>query len=332
MCIANRICWVALLIPYALWAQPKEIPFVVETMVLMPIKRFAVERRYIGTLKADKFSWLSPKSAGTVASIAIKPHQRVKKGQLLLSLKGGGQKGSVEIAQKSLALLSKELERNQDLFKTKDITKTELEKSEREVLAARQRLLEQERELENIEIRAPFDGVVGVPKVVLGESVDASKHVISIMEGDFSVFINVPSAKLAEIKEGQPIRVKTLQSTIAAVERSIDPVTRVGFAKASFKKCDFCIVGDSVFAHITVHEKNDALVIPKKAIYYQNAKPHVVVAVKNGDALKSHIQEIVVGEEQEDRVEVISGLKQNDLLVAANPKRIPEGATLTVAQ
>lgn len=330
MFMAIRFLWLMLLTPYVLYAQPKEIPFVVETIVMTPVKRFAIERRYIATLQADKFSWLAPKSAGTVANIAIKPHQHVKKGQLLLSLKGGGQKSSVEIAEKSLVLSVKEFERNQELFQTKDITKSELEKSERDVLAARHRLLELKRELLNIEIRAPFDGIVGVPKVVLGESVDASKHVISIMAGEFSVFINVPASKLAEIKEGQPIRVKTLQSTISAVERSIDPLTRVGFAKASFKKCDFCIVGDSVFAHITVHEKNDALLVPKRAIYYKNGKPHIVLVVQNGDASKSHIQEIVIGEEQEGNVEVISGLQPNDHIVAANPKRIPEGATLTV--
>jgi membrane fusion protein, multidrug efflux system len=315
---------------HALSAKPPEMSYVVETMVIKPVDKLAIERRYIGTIHAEKFSRLSPKSIGTVASIDVKPGQRVKKGQLLISLKSGVEKRSLELAEKSLQSLQKELERNKTLFASQDITKPELEKSEREVLSARARLEEQKRGLENVEIRAPFDGVVGVPRVVLGESVEPGTNIISVMEGPYSVFINIPASRLSEIKVGQPVRMKSNQSTIDAVEMSIDPITRVGFAKALFNTCESCIVGDSIFVHITVYDKPNAILLPKKAIYYQNGKPHVVMVVKKAENSQAAIREVTVGEEQDGQVEILSGLVASEEVVIANPKRIPEGAKVMV--
>lgn len=307
-----------------------QVSYVVETEVAKPVEQFAVERRYIATLKAEKQSLLSATSRGTVASINVTPQQQVKKGQLLVSLKSGVEKRALELAEQNLSSLVRELERNKILFSSQDITKSELDKLEREVLGARAKLEEHKRGLENVEIRAPFDGIVGVPRVVLGETVEPGTVIVSIMQGPYSVFINIPAARLSEIKVGQPVRVKSNHSTIAAVEMSIDPITRVGFAKAIFTTCDSCIIGDSVFAHVTVYDKPNVLLLPKKAIYYQNGKPHVVVVVKDADKTKAVIREVAVGEQLEGKFEIISGLTPAEEVVIANPKRIPEGAFVTV--
>lgn len=329
--LRNLILWLVFLLHQAVLAQMPGMTYVVETAMVKPTPKFSVERRYIGTIRAEKFSILSPKAFGTVASIDVKPGQKVKKGQLLLSLKGTVEKRGEELAQKSLRSLEIELERNRTLFKSQDITKSQLEKSEREVLAARAKLEEQRRLVENVEIRSPFDGVVGVPRVVLGESVQTNTSIITVMDGPYSVFINIPASRLAEIKVGQPVRLKMATTTIAAVEKSIDPITRTGFAKAIFDSCDGCIIGDSVYAYITVHEKSNAILINRNAIYYKNQKPHVVLVVKDPNGQdQALIKEITVGEEQENLIEVVSGLNNGDEIVIANPKRIPASASVSV--
>lgn len=313
------------------FAKMPDMTYVVETTIIKPRAQFLVVRRYIGTIKAEKFSLLSPKVIGTVASIEVKPGQKVKKGQLLISLTSDVEKRALELAGKNLKLSRAGLKRSRSLFKSEDITKSKLEESERDLLHALVKLEEQKRQVENLEIRAPFDGVVGVPRVVMGESVQPSSSIISVMDGPFSVFINIPSSRLSEVKVGQLVKIKSMNTTISAVERSIDPVTRTGFAKVMLPSCENCIIGDSVYATISVHEKTNAILITNNAVYYKNQKPYVVVVIKDeqGNA-KAQIREIAIGEEQQGEVLIESGLKDDDEIVIANPKRIPDQANLSV--
>ena len=69
----------------------------------------------------------------------------------------------------------------------------------------------------------------------------------------------------------------------------------------------------------------------KDAIYYQNAKPHVVAVKKNGEGkFIADIREITVGEEYEGMVEIVSGLAAGDEIIIANPKRVPKDAQVSV--
>lgn len=323
------ICLVSCVSPVGTAPPKKDVAYVVETEVIAPVEKFSIERRYIGTIRSEKFSILSPRVAGTIATIDVKPGEHVKKGQLLASLKSSGEQRGIELAEESVRSFEIERNRTRTLFKTRDVTKSQVEKSERDVLVAQSKL-EEQRNL--IEIRSPFDGVVGVPRVVLGEMVTPSSSIITVMDGPFSVVVNIPGSRLSEVNAGQKVTLKNSVTTVAAVERSIDPTTRTGFAKAIFGACETCIVGDSVYVHITVREKSNAILIPRNAIYYKNGKPFVVVASKTESKLQAIIREIVIGDEHEGRTEVISGLSAGDQIVVSNPKRIPADAQLTVAQ
>lgn len=329
--LKNFILFCILFLNHLVFAEVPAITYVVETIIVKPVDKFAISRRYIGTIGAEKFSLLSPKSAGTVSSIDIVAGQQVKKDQLLVSFRGNVEKRGLVLAQQNLSLAEAELKRSRELYRTQDIKKSELENSERAVLTAKTRIEEQRRQVENIEIRAPFDGVVGVPRVAMGQSVSPTDTIISIMDGPYSLTINIPGPRLSEVKVGQAVSVKDAKTTISAVEMSIDPRTKTGFAKAVIKTCEACIIGDSVYAHITVHEKPNAILINRNAIFYQNAKPHVVVVKKNGEGkLIADVREISVGEEHEGMVEVISGIAAGDEIVIANPKRVPKDAQVSV--
>jgi hypothetical protein len=55
---------------------------------------------------------------------------------------------------------------------------------------------------------------------------------------------------------------------VNAVERSIDPLTRTGFAQVKLKECPRCIVGSSVFAEVTIKTKPKAIMLSRNAIFY----------------------------------------------------------------
>jgi len=315
----------ALIISLVSYAAPPEMTFTVEAVEIKP-QPFSFTRRYIGVINSEYFSLLKFQTSGTIDEINIKAGQEVKKNQHLFSLDNRPLKEAVVLDQENLNQARKALARARILGRTHDITKVQIEQAESVELAAKRKLSESKKALKNSEVDAPFDGIVGVPRVSLGQSITPEDILVSIQKGYYYATIRIPASRLKEIAVGQPVLVNKEQTQIDAVERSIDPKTRTGFAKAIIKECPRCIVGSSVFADITIENNAQTIMLSRNAIYYEKGEPYVVV-VKDD---KAHIQKISVGKEQDGLVQVLSGLKPGDLVVKANSKRLRQGAKLKV--
>lgn len=315
----------------SLFSMQPERSFVVETVVAKT-ETFILKRRYIGTIKADNFSILEAKTASTVSKIHVAAEQSVKKGQILVSLANSSSLNSQLLAEKKVRSLAKELERQKELLKSHDVTKAQVDRAKRDWLEASQALESQKQAVENTEIRAPFDGVVGVPRVVTGESVSPGSAIISIKKGPYSLSFLVPPARLRELSVGQKISLNQEESHISAIERSIDPNTRTGFAQATFKDCSGCIVGESVLIYVSVLEKPQAILLSKNAIYYDKGKPFIVIVINDEQKqARAEIREVTLGQEQDGFIEILSGLRAGEVVVRADPKRLPPKAKLVVA-
>ncbi len=320
-----------ILLANSLLADTLERFFVVETLQAKA-ESFIIKRRYIGTIKAENFSILEAKSASTVSKIHVKAEQSVKKGQILVSLANSSSHKARLLAEKKVRSLAKALERQKELLKSQDVTKVHVDQAKRDWLEASLALESQKQILENTEIRAPFDGVVGVPRVVNGESVSPGSAIISITNGPYSLSFLVPPSRLRELSVGQKISVNQKDSHISAIEHSIDPKTRTGFARAIFKDCQSCIVGESVFVYVSVLEKPKAILLNKNALYYDQGKPFIVVVINDEHKqARADIREVTLGQEQDGMVEILSGLMVGEIVVRADPKRLPPKAKLVVA-
>lgn len=311
-------------------SAPREMTFVVEAVVAKE-EPFAFKRRYLGTINAEYFSLLKTQMSGTIDEIKIKANAQVKKGQVLFSLDNALLKRALDLDQKHLALAKKAFIRQQALRKTHDITKAQLDQAEMALLSAEQKLSESKKALQSSEVRAPFDGVVGVPRVVMGQSVTPDDILVSIKKGAYFLSLRIPASRLQEVSVGQPVLVNQEIALLDAVERSIDPLSRTGFARATLKECPRCIVGSSVFAELTIENNDKTIMLGREAIFYKNGQPHIVKIIKDNSGLKrAEIQQVVVGHEQEGMVQIKSGVAKGDEIVKANPKRLSPGALLKV--
>lgn len=307
-----------------------ERTFVVETKVIQP-EDFIVKRRYIGTINAENFSILRAQSSGTIASIHVKAEEKVKKGQLLVSLDNRSEKSSYEIALKTLKSRQSKMDRLKQLKKTGDVTKGQVDEAKLDILNASMSVENAKKALENSEIRAPFDGIAGVPRVVIGESVKTDTAIISVRKGNYNLTFLVPPKRIRELSVGQEVTTQNETSRISAIEKTIDPATLTGFAKANFPSCKNCIIGESVMSEVTIAHNPKAILISHNSIYYDKGKPFVVRVISNEkNETRAEVREVSLGQEQEGRVEILSGLSFGDRIVATDPKRITPNAILKV--
>ncbi|MEG4579868.1 efflux RND transporter periplasmic adaptor subunit [Microcoleus sp. MON1_C5] len=172
-----------------------------------------------------------------------------------------------------------------------------------------------------VTVVAPISGTVADREITPGESVNAEKPLMSLLN-DSRVFAtaNIYEKDLNQVKPGQEVRVKvanlpdrTFNGKIALIGSSVEGETRVVPVKAELDN----INGElkpGLFAELEILTDKTAtniLAIPSAAVVDVSGKK--TVYVQNGNAYQA--VEIELGQTAGDLVEVKRGLFEGDLIV-----------------
>ena len=175
------------------------------------------------------------------------------------------------------------------------------------------------------QILAPFDGKIASLDVRPGDSVQAYKPVISVMnESQLEIVVDyIGSEDSTKIGVGQELELNFARykgkTVKGKVERLPSKLTNSGStvnADTSFhmsyedKSLDLD-VGDLVQVVLTLSRKDDALWLPPQAVRAFEGRRFVVV--KDGD--RQRRQDVKVGIISTDRIEIVEGLKEGDVVI-----------------
>jgi RND family efflux transporter MFP subunit len=172
-----------------------------------------------------------------------------------------------------------------------------------------------------VTVIAPISGTVADREITPGESVNAEKPLMSLLN-DSRVFAtaNIYEKDLNQVKQGQEVRVKvanwpdrTFTGKITLIGSSVQGETRVVAVKAELDNSQGELK-PGLFAELEILTDKTAtniLAIPTAAIVDVSGKK--TVYVKNGDAYQA--VDIELGQTAGDLVEVKSGLFDGDLIV-----------------
>ncbi|GJI97653.1 cytochrome-c peroxidase [Duganella caerulea] len=176
----------------------------------------------------DRTAHVVPKLAGVVTSVRAELGQNVKRGQVLAVIASSGlseQRSELLSAERRLALATTTFERERRLWQDKisaeqDYLQARQAQSEAEIALrnARQKLdaigagvgaTAGGAQLNRLELRAPFDGVVMEKHLALGEAVKEDAAVFTISDlSQVWAEIAVPPRELALVRVGQTVLVK----------------------------------------------------------------------------------------------------------------------------
>ena len=172
-----------------------------------------------------------------------------------------------------------------------------------------------------VTVVAPISGTVADREITPGESVNAEKPLMSLLN-DSRVFAtaNIYEKDLNQVKQGQEVRVKvanlpdrTFTGKITLIGSSVQGETRVVPVKAELDNSNGELK-PGLFAELEILTDKTAtniLAIPSTAIVDVSGKK--TVYVQNGDAYQA--VDIEVGQTAGDLVEIKSGLFDGDLIV-----------------
>lgn len=195
--------------------------------------------------------------------------------------------------------------------------------------------------LQYTQIRAPYTGVVTQRNIVRGDfvqpaSTSTAKPLLAVARNDkVRVFVDVPEMESPWVEAGRSGYV----SVQALPDRTVEgKVTRTSWVLGANRTLrtemdlpnpdGLLRPGMYVTAHILLQERSDACVLPLSAIVRQGKQTYCWL-VKDGQAARTPITQ---GLQVENDVEVVSGLKGDELVVQGQAGSLQEGQPVEVAQ
>ncbi|MBT0586782.1 efflux RND transporter periplasmic adaptor subunit [Alteromonas sp. SM 2104] len=287
----------------------------------------------VGTAEALKSVVLFPAVADRVIAVNFAPGQSVKQGDVLLALDARRQKVALARAEIELADTQRTYQRLKDSLNEGAVAQSALDDAKTLRDLAQVALNEAKADLEDRFLIAPFDGVVGLTDVEVGDRITVQTAVTTIDQRDkmlvnfrapesaLQVLLNKPAVTLQPWSN----RAKTISASIAEVDSRINDADRTLRARALLdNQHDNYRPGMSFRVSLTLLGERYAA-IPEAALLWGAAGAYVWKSV-DGKATKVPVE---VKQRLRGRILVDGDLAEGETLIAEGVQRLRSGQAVT---
>ncbi len=289
-----------------------------------------------GTVIANEEVELKSEIAGRVTQILFKEGARVSKGELLVKLNDAELQAQLEKSESRRKLAESNELRQRMLFEKELLAKEVYDATVNEVNAVLADISLLKAQIAKTEIRAPFDGVIGIRYVSEGGYISPTTRIatlqnLSTVKIDFSIpekYIN-DIVRETEITFSIPGTEKKYKGRIFAIEPKIDENTRTVFMRAVCTNADDKIF-PGAFANIEVvlKEIRNALMVPTESIIPE-LKSQKVFLYKGGEARP---QTVETGLRTDTKILVSKGLQPGDTVITTGVLLLRPGSKVDLSE
>jgi len=311
---------------------PRGVPVEVASIELATVSE---EVEALGTLAADESVIIAPEIAGRVVFLGFKEGERVKAGQELVKLDTAILDAELKQAMADLGLARDTTDRLKGLVSRGSGTQVALDESTARLASTEARVQLAKAKLAQSTILAPFNGVVGLRSVGVGDYVSVGKQLITLTSIDpIKIDFRVPEIYLSRLKTGQPVQMKVdavpdrkFQGQIYAIDPVVDVNGRAIRLRANIPNADLALK-PGLFARlaITVDQRENAMLVPEMAVV-PDAVGKMVYVVDKGKAKRVTVE---LGKRLPGKVEIVSGLKADMQVITAGQMRLRDGAIIAI--
>jgi membrane fusion protein (multidrug efflux system) len=193
-------------------------------------------------------------------------------------------------------------------------------------------------------VRAPFAGTLGMRTVNLGQYLNPGTP-LTVLQADDAQFIDftLPQEHLAELAVAMPVRITidgapptTLDGSIAAIDPTVDPITRsIKLRATSASGVDKIRPGMFVNVSVVLPQKRDVVSVPATSIVHAAYGDSVFIVEdkpgSEGTPIKIVRQQFVrTGESRGDFVAIEEGVHAGQEIVVAGAFKLRNGAPVSI--
>jgi membrane fusion protein (multidrug efflux system) len=272
-----------------------------------------------GTLLPFEETVLMPETSGRVILVNLPEGNFVKKGTVLVKLFDGELQAQLKKSQTQLQLAEQTEKRQGELLKVSGISQFDYDQTVFQVNSIKDDISLLNVQIGKTELKAPFDGVIGLKNISVGAQATSSTAVATIrMVNRLKLDFSVPEKYSREIVPGKLLTFTVegdsakYTAVVMATEGGIESDTRnlkvravVDHVSPRLKPGAFATV------ELELGKHTDALLVPTQAIIPQARSKKIIVA-RDG---KAEFITVNTGIRQAAFIEVLNGIHSGDTVV-----------------
>ncbi len=280
----------------------------------------AITVEAVGDAVARESVVVTSRVSGRVEEIAFTDGQDVSAGDILVRLDPADAEDEVRVAEAAAREALQGFRRAQDLAEREigpqavaDDLRRQAEAAEAQVASARERL-------DDYNVRAPFDGRLGLRTISLGALIQPGAEIALLDAIDpIEIRFTVPERFLGEVRQGAKVFAtspaypeRRFAGEVTAIASRVDPALRTVTVEATIPNADEALLpGMLMNVTLELGLKEDATIAPPLAVQLQGAS-HFLFRVAEG---KAERVEVEIGQRAPDGVEIVSGLEPGERVV-----------------
>jgi membrane fusion protein (multidrug efflux system) len=305
----------------------------VSQIVVQP-RTFTDRVEVLGMAKGRQSVTITSNTAELITAVHFSDGQAVSKGQVLVELKGDQEDAGIAQAQAQLAQADREYQRWKILAEKGIAPRASADQYLAARDTARAALASASAQKLDKVIRAPFSGRVGISDIAPGALISPGTPIVSLDDVSLiRVDFSVPDRYLSILREGLTITAKpdalpgeTFVGRIAQIDTRIDPATRALKARAEFPNGDGRLKPGMLIKVSIDQGAHQSVAVPESAVQFEGAQASVFLIAQDPKGKIARRTTVQTGLSSDGYVEIVSGLKAGDHIVADGLNRIQDGA------
>ena len=174
--------------------------------------------------------------------------------------------------------------------------------------------------IENLQVKSPIDGEVGLLDVVLGQSVSSGQKIGQVNDlSDYKVEAQIDESYIDRVRAGLDATFERQDTSFTMRLRKVYPEVRNGQFRADFTFAEAhprnIRSGQTYYLHLELGQPTDAVIIPRGSFYQSTGGAWIYVLVPEGD--RAYKRTIRIGRQNPQYYEVLEGLEPGERVIVS---------------
>lgn len=282
-----------------------------------------------GSVLANEDVELSAEASGIITNIYFAEGRPVEKGDLLVKINDSELQAELQRAEFRLALAEQREDRQRRLLERGGISQEDYDATLNEVNVLRSELRLINAQIEKTEIRAPFDGIIGLKFVSEGSYISPQTRIATLQDIDpVKIDFTVPERYISRVSIDDVIKFtvqgidSTLTGNVYAIEPRIDSQTRTLRIRAmSDNEKQLLFPGAFANIELILETVSDAVLIPSISVIPE-LNGQKIYLYRDGAVAE---QRVVTGIRSSDNVQIIEGVTAQDTVLTTGLLQVRPG-------
>lgn len=174
--------------------------------------------------------------------------------------------------------------------------------------------------IDNLQVKSPIDGEVGLLDVVLGQSVSSGQKIGQVNDlSDYKVEAQIDESYIDRVRAGLDATFERQDTAFTMCLRKVYPEVRNGQFRADFTFAGAhprnIRSGQTYYLHLELGQPTDAIIIPRGSFYQTTGGAWIYVLSPEGD--RAYKRQIRIGRQNPQYYEVLEGLEPGERIIVS---------------